>query len=111
MLDRGVTSKTIGEKPTSYFLNLERNNTAQRYITHLKVEKHGNTSTISRQRDIEIEIRDYYRNLYTNKDNYLTLNRIEDFFDEVLLNVQYNQLTDHQANLLEGLITENYLEY
>ena len=23
LLDRGVTSKTIGEKPTSYFLNLE----------------------------------------------------------------------------------------
>ena len=109
LLDRGITNKTLGEKPTSYFLNLEKNNTAQRYITHLKVEKHGNTSTISRQNDIENEIRDYYRNLYTNKDNYLTLNSIEDFFDEDLLNVQYNRLTDHQANQLEGLITEDEL--
>ena len=109
MLDRGISHKTLGEKPSSFFLNLEKNYSAQKYITSLKVENNGNISSISSQNDIELQIKTYYENLYTNKDEHITFDSINDFFDEDLPNIQHLKLSNSQAAQLEGLITEQEL--
>ena len=84
-MGQGVTSKALGEKPTSYFLNLEKNSNVQKYISNLKVVKNGRNNTLTKQSDIENEVRRrYYQQLYANKDENITFEDIESFMGEDL---------------------------
>ena len=42
---RGLKHKVEGERPTSFFMNLEKNRNAQRYISTLSVERGGVETT------------------------------------------------------------------
>ena len=106
LMDHGISNKALGEKPSSYFLNLERNSNAQRYITSLVVNKNGQEIQINKQKDIETEIRNFYADLYSDKDENLTINNIENFMDEDLERLEYTKLSEAQALSLEGKITE-----
>ena len=109
LLGQGVTNKALGEKPTSYFLNLEKNSNAQKYISNLKVVKNGRNEILTKQSDIEDEVRRNYQQLYANKDENITFENIERFMGEDVENIEYNKLTQEQANELEGRISETEL--
>ena len=93
----------FGEQPTTYFCNLEKNLSAQKYISRLKVEKNGVEEIITQQSAIADETRAYYRNLYADKDELITINSISDFLGADTGN--YTKLSENQANDLEGDIT------
>lgn len=109
ILDHGISQKALGEKPTSFFLNLEKNNNAQKYINRLNVEKNGKKYVLNKQNEIEIEIKNYYQNLYSNKDENITFETIEEFMDNDRNNVEYIKLTTDEAKKLEGSILESEL--
>lgn len=96
-----VLSKISGEKPSKFFLNLEKNMSAQRYISRLEVKDvQGNEVSISDQKSIEVEIRKYYENLYENKDDLIT-SSIDDFIEP---NSTFTSLTELQSNDMESEI-------
>ena len=51
-----------GQKPTKYFLNLEKSNYKKKTITRLKMES---GTEITSQKEILHELKDYYEKLYT----------------------------------------------
>ena len=104
---RGLEMKAKGEKPTQYFLNLEKNNNAQKFIPRLRINKDGIESCIENQKDIEEEIKNYYKNLYSCKDNYIDITSIEDFLDGEHLNHIIPKLSPHESINLEGKVTES----
>ena len=106
LLEHGIATKALGERPSSFFLNLEKNNNAERYITTLRKNVNGTEILLNKQKDIEYEIKKYYESLYSNKDRNLTFQNIEDFMDEDLPNLEYPKLNHAQALTLEGKIKE-----
>ena len=71
--------KMEGEKPTRLFCSLEKHNAVQKYIPQLKVSKDGLEVTINEQKEVEGEIFKYYENLFSNKDDLLCEDSIEQF--------------------------------
>ena len=71
--------KVEGEKPTRLFCSLEKHNLVQKYIPQLKVVNDGIEETIQDQKKIEEEIYSYYGNLFTNRDQDMNINTIENF--------------------------------
>ena len=70
--------KVDGEKPSKFFLNLEKHVVSERYIPMLR----EGTSTITDQANIEIKIRDFYADLYSNKDDQLGLSNIAEYIEK-----------------------------
>ena len=89
--------KTEGEKPTTFFCSLEKNYSAQKYISKLLVGE--NNLEISNQKAIENEVVKFYENLYANKEDKLTIPTIADFFDNDDIN--YVSLSPDDKMLLE----------
>lgn len=90
-----------GEKPTSYFLNLENRNYVNKIVPKLIQE--DCSEEINGQKEILLEMENYYRNLYQNKGelhNY-DLNEILKTDSDIF------KLSDIQRNTLEGEITYN----
>ena len=102
-----IQHKIEGEKPTAYFCALEKNMSAQKYISRLKVKENNNEVTITDQKRISKEVHKFYKLLYENKDNIEDHFEIEDFLrggehDNVFL-------SEVDAEALEGHITKNEL--
>lgn len=87
-----------GEKPTKYFLALEKRN----YINKT-ISKIANDSgvLITNQQEILNEIKYFYQTLYSNKDNDLNDVDIEEIIDKSLVNI----LDSNMREKLEGKIT------
>ena len=101
-LSSRLLSKIEGEKPTKYFLNIEKNLSAQKYISVLTVkDAEGRETNITSQPAIEKEIQKYYKDLYSNKDEHISL-EINEF-----LNNEHTcpKLNDEQIHILEQDIT------
>ena len=75
---------TEGEKPSNFFCSLEKNFSAQKYISKLLVGE--NNIEISNQEAIENEVVKFYEELYADKENNLTIPTISDFFDNDTIN-------------------------
>lgn len=87
-----------GEKPTKYFLALEKRN----YINKT-ISKMANDSgvLITNQQKILNEIKYFYQTLYSNKDDDLNDVDIEKIIDKSLVNI----LDSNMREKLEGKIT------
>jgi hypothetical protein len=82
-----------GEKPTKYFLNLEKRNYVSKLITCVRNDN-GN------------DMKDDYQNLYDDRDGSLEKENFNNLFKDSDYNIK--KLTTDQSNELEGDIT--YLE-
>ena len=96
-----------GEKNTSYFLRLEKQNFCNILITKIKTEK----EVITNPKDILEEGRKYYMKLYSDDDSQYVLggqpvNPIE---EEFLTNAALPKLNENQKSQCEGLMTESKL--
>ena len=59
-----------GEKPTKLFCALEANNSIQKYVPQLIIQRDSVESTISDQKDVETEIHRFYKDLFECKVKY-----------------------------------------
>ena len=96
--------KLEGEKPTRMFCALERHNGVQRYVPQLLVEKDdaSEVELISKQSEVEAEIKRYYKCLFSNKD------QINDDSIEAFLGPSSNsipKLSESQKVGMEGKIS------
>ena len=66
-----------GEKPSKYFLNLEKRNFVDKSIK--KIVKNDGT-TLTSSKDILSEAREFYQNLYAEQDNDSNLDTIQPLF-------------------------------
>ena len=86
----------LGEKPTSYFLNLEKRNFTIKVITKI-IEDNGH-ECISTNEILKAQ-KNYYKDLFTEK------NEIDNIPIEALLGQNPRKLSDYEARTLEGEIT------
>ena len=84
-----------GEKPTSYFLNLESRNFTNKIITKLEIDD-GNT--VTDQNMILKEVENFYANLYKEDTSLKDINLNELINDDTTLSMS-------GSNKLEGLLT------
>ena len=92
------------EKPTAYFCSLEKNMSAKKYISRLRVQRNGVERVITDQNAIANECRNFYLKLYENRDNQNLVGNL-DFF-KVNENVIAPKLSDEEAFSAEGELTE-----
>ena len=72
--------KVEGERPTRMFCSLEKYNGTQKYVPTLIVPGENDTEkVIVEQKEIEEEIYDYYKQLYTCKDDAIEGDTLESF--------------------------------
>ena len=96
-----------GEKPSAYFCSREKNFSAQKYISRLKVMKNGVEVVIKDQNEIGNETQQFYKDLFSNKDDPDKVGDIGSFLNEGETN--YPKLTDAEAEEIEGHITAEEL--
>ena len=106
--------KVAGEKPTRMFCNLEKYNGTQKYVPQLIVtDENQSDKTLTNQKEVEKEIFDFYRNLYSCKDDQIDINSVSDFLGPVNLN-EIPMLNNTERENMEGKITvqemTNYLK-
>ena len=94
MLRSRCRYEDLGEKPTSYFLNLEKRNFTNKVITKIIDDDKEYTST----EEILNSQTMYYKTLYSEKIN------IDDKPIEMILGENKSKLTDQDTNSLEGEI-------
>ena len=82
-----------GEKSSKFFLNLEKHNYVNKQITMLEVGE----EVITDEKQILVEIREYYKNLYSS--NQAEHRKLEEILKDI------PKLTDEQRQLTKGLIT------
>ena len=87
-----------GEKPTSYFANLEKRNSVNKSIIHLQNSK---GESLRNQDQIVEETLSFYRNLYESKDDKLNLEE----FDQHLFRSDFPNLTEVKLRALEGRLS------
>ena len=93
-----------GEKPSRLFCNLEKYNGVQKYVPQLLVPgQDGEEQLLDNQEPIENEILDYYKCLFSNKDDLLSNDSIESFLGSSAPN--FPKLNDAQSQTMEGNIT------
>ena len=99
--------KVEGERPTKMFCALEKFNAVQKYVPQLIVEDEvGHEKTISKQMEVEQEIQRFYRDLYKNKDDKITIDSIHQFIDQNTI-PDCMKLSECQKHHMEGKITVN----
>ena len=86
-----------GEKPTKYFCGLEKRNYINKTILRLQLE---NDIILTDQKKILKEVENYYKTLYSNKDNCL-----EDIDLSELPLGEINTLSEDISQSLEGPLT------
>ncbi len=95
MLRAKVKEYELGEKPTRYFLSLEKRNGAAKTMTQLKVD---NKIVTDHKKILEAQ-RDYYKNLYSARP-------VDEETSKAFLCDRYvKKLNDAQQEMCEGLIT------
>ena len=95
-----------GEKPTKLFCTLEKHNAVQKHIPKLVVEKDGQNTVISEQKQIETEIYNYYRELFAEKQ--VEIEEIDTFFSHEAA-VTLPKISETQKAKMEGLLTMDEL--
>ena len=83
------------EKPSQYFCNLEQRNFIDKTIRKIELD---NGEIVTEQKDILNHIKEYYEQLFRNKDTELTSVNIS----EIIKDSDINKLTKPQAETLEG---------
>ena len=86
-----------GEKSSKYFLQIEKRNGKKKCIDCIK----KNGKFIRNQENILVEITNYYKDLYSEKNNVNTYER-----EVYLESLEFPTLSEEEAILCEGLITE-----
>ena len=77
----------------------------------MKVVKNGRNNTLTKQSDIENEVRGrYYQQLYANKDENITFEDIESFMGEDLENIEFSKLTVVLI-FFPGLVIDTYTNF
>ena len=99
--------KTIkdGERPTPYLCSLEKNWSAQKYISRLKVRREGREVILTKQREIEEEASLFYQKLFECRDDVENVGMIGQFLDEEAHS--YHRISNIDANRIEGPLTES----
>jgi len=87
-----------GEKPSKYFVNLEKRNYVNKAITHLQNSRGEN---LRNQEQIMEETFKFYSNLYECKDNNINMEDLE----QHLSRSDFPVLTQEQLQKLEGRLT------
>ena len=87
-----------GEKPSKYFLNMEKRNYVNKTVTRV-IDKNG--KHITDQRDILREIENFYTTLYSNHDDMLDTVDLNNIVEKERVNI----LSDETAQTLEGKLT------
>ena len=95
-----ISHKIGGEKATKFFCSLQKNYAAQKYIPSLKVIRDGAEIVITDQKEIENEQYNYYKTLFSDNDEFLTIFTPEEFLNVDNENVP--KLTEQQKNDIEG---------
>ena len=93
-----ATNLLEGEKPTKYFCSLETHNYLSKIVPKLET---SDGKIFTDQHAILKESENFYKKLYSNKDD--TLSEIN--LREYLQNINLPKLTDNESNQLEGQIT------
>ena len=86
-----------GEKPTKFFCGLEKHNYVSKTMS--KLERTDGT-ILNKQSEFLSETENYYKNLYTSKNDILDNIDIQEYIEQQSMNT----LTENQANKLEGLL-------
>ena len=87
-----------GEKPTKYFLNMEKRNYINKTVTRIADK---NRKQITNQNDILAEIENFYRALYSNQ-----VDKLENVDLRNIVDIeQVNTLSEDMAQQLEGKLT------
>ena len=84
-----------GEKPSKYFCALERSNYLEKTMKHIQ-KLSG--EVITNQTEILTSIKDFYQNLFMNKDN----NLWEANFNDMFFYNNVTRLSENQSQELEG---------
>ena len=93
-------SKTKGERPSKWFLSLEKSNNQQKFIGEL-INNQG--LSLTSQKDIESEICNFYKSLYSKSISEISsVNEIHDFLPQ---NCPAPRLTGAQVTSLEADIS------
>ena len=107
LLNNKICNKIDGEKPTKFFCNLQKNFSAQKYIPRLVKNVNGIETTMTDQKQINSEIYDYFKELYSNKDSSIEIDSVELFLGEDNENIP--KVSEDIANKIEGELTMNEL--
>ena len=86
-----------GERPTTYFFNVEKRNYNKKIITELELE---DGQVIVDEKQILSAIESYYKELYTSKSLATQLE-----FDQFTHNLEIPKLSDDERDQLEGELT------
>ena len=97
-----ATNLLEGEKPTKYFCSLETNNYLSKIIPRLETT---DGRILTDQNEILKEAENFYRNLYSNKDDPLSEINLKEYLKDTKL----PKLTDNDSKLLDGDITMSEL--
>ena len=97
--------KMAGEKSTRMFCNLEKYNGCQKYVPQLIVsDENDRDKTLTNQDEVEQEIFDFYKNLYSCKDDQINIDSISDFLGPVNL-YEIPKVNNTDKESMEGKIT------
>ena len=92
-----------GEKPSRYFLNMEKRNFVNKSISN--IVKESNNTQLKDSKSILLETRNFYKHLYSNRDTEDTDN-LESIFEQF----EITKLSQVKRDELEGLITYDELK-
>ena len=101
LTNRQDAFKVDGERPTSFFLNLEKNIISENYIPRLR----EGDRWITDQDTIETKIRDFYKDLYKEREDLRTGINIEEYIGPEGVDIA-PKLTAANADSIEGEISK-----
>ena len=87
--------QTDGERPTRLFCSLEKHNGTQKYIPSLIVTRDDKEVKIDSQKEVEDETVKFYTKLFSNQDDKIKVDKIEDFLED---SNTIPKLTENQQN-------------
>ena len=96
-----------GEKPTPYLCSLEKNRSAQKYISRLKVNRNDEEVLLTEQGEIESETRDFYLNLFNCRDEIDKVGKIEDFLGTDMHS--FKTLTEPERQKFNHLLSQDLI--
>ena len=94
-----------GEKNTSYFLRLEKNNYCNKLITKLNVDE----NIITDPKEILEEGRKFYHTLYSDNTNLISNQRRDEVIDNFTKSEYLPKLSEIEKNQCEDVLTEGEL--
>ena len=91
-----------GDRPSKYFLNLEKSKQAKKSIYKL-INEEG--KTLDNKQDILHEVNNYYKTLYKNNNCLETVT--EEIYTDFLPNASHITLSEDMKQSCEGIITND----